>query len=768
MKMVGEEGEVGLKSGRRWTRSHARATLLNQQDRGRDSTLRKSRPEQNTFFHSTPQFQQQQQQHRWQYPMATSRRQGSSSAGPSTSRRFPRTRADPQPQSLDFADEDEAISSGVEHEERGERSAYGPKALRAYQSALECYLVFARRGEEGANAAYNAARVLHILADGFYMPKRAYRALREARELYGAALTTARGRVDRGGDGDDAAFALDVASNLAATMQSLVEVMTNHPWVTGDPDSVGQQVVALASEAIALLEDVAQEQEKVLAAQLRDEQQGDAAASVPDESSTTSNDLPQATSQDATGAPSSPTYTSSLITPSSLLETLSTLHALYLSSLLPHSRTATDVQEVSRRMTTILSRAQEFVATCEAANGWGTRTSPDEEWESGLANLQSGSDEADVSVLGQMASLLSDDEDPTTEAAIAEETLRLGRARLTSMDAQLKNKAALSEAAAKLPAARRSGFWGRKVQEMSEWGEQAVTLARLLLRLALRAQRRSGDGNTAEGDEMLRLSFSLSTITYQLYLYLSSLLDTTSPSSGAAAVLGSSTSLSPTSLQRADIFTSLAEVSLLRSHLAFTTLRGPAVVSDATRGTMQDNARVYARKALQQVGLDWVLSAGANGEKAMQQRLLVTERRGEQLPPRGFEAVETMAQALLVAARAALHRKTFRPTGAAATAGQEENAELLALAMAVKALRHGRDRPGAVDDDGETGDWVSRQGWRVALDPQAWWEALADEECAKEEGNVRVEEEHFWRVEWARATQIEGEEGGDNEGETMS
>ncbi|PWN25133.1 hypothetical protein BDZ90DRAFT_234347 [Jaminaea rosea] len=660
---------------------------------------------------------------------------------------------DPQP--LNFEDEDEAVSAGNEVEDRGERAAYGSKAQRYYEEALTCYMTYARR-PNCPNAAYNAARVLHILADGFYMPQKACAALLEARELYGLALTGAKSAAaQQGAQSGEMDFVIDVASNLAATLQSLGETMTNHEdLLLRNLDDARQRVVAIASEAAGHLEDVATEQDKTLASQLRDHQEPSAPATAIQDTSQASTDTSTPPNFEPQPAPESSTvYSSSLISPSSLLETLSSLHSLYLSCLLPHATNAAEVQEAAQRMTAVLSRAQDYVAAWAAAGDWGAKQSPDDDWAAALSSLQRGNDEAEVAVLRSLANLLGLNNPPSdlgssAALAAAEEASRLGTARHTAIQALLADKTALSTAAGQLHASQRSSFWGRKVQELTEQAEQAVTLARCLLQFSFSHE---------SGPALLRLSFQLATSASQLYLYLSSLLDTTSGTGGSAAVLGSKTDLNPSSLQRCEIFASLSEVSLLRSHQSYTTLRNPAVVNNSTRTTMQDNAKVYARKALAQVGLEWVLTEKETNASKVEQRLLVTEKRGSEVPPRGFEAIETQAQALMASARACLHRKEFRPEGAASVP-QAEAAELEALAVAVRVLRQGRMLQRGAEDD-ESGDYISRQGWRIALDPKVWWDGLAEEESAGAGGNVRPEEERFWRSQWPKATCLAGEDG---------
>lgn len=153
---------------------------------------------------------------------------------------------------------------GIEAEERGERAAYGNKAQRHYEEALTCYQAAIQIAgqlfqlKKLADSAYNAATVFYLLNANFYMPATALPALDASAKLYRKAEQSVTTSCSE--ELSPPGFALDIASNLCATLLALFEIIDDVPEVSGlDFQSVKARMAALASEAILLLGKVEQE-----------------------------------------------------------------------------------------------------------------------------------------------------------------------------------------------------------------------------------------------------------------------------------------------------------------------------------------------------------------------------------------------------------------------------------------------------------------------------------------------------------------------------
>lgn len=671
-----------------------------------------------------------------------------------------------------YSDAEEALEAGVESEERGERLAYGLKARKAYERAFELYDLSSRMGFVGADATYNGARVLYVLASSFYMPSEAFEALQQSIRLYRLAA----GRVAGSGGASPSDFALDIAYNLAMAMQSLIELGTDLPGASAGAGALGtQDLVQLTREAVLLLKDVAREQEVVLSAQLDDERlqlgisgrdngndvQAQAQASLPRAGSSSTGGEDDGTSTSSPPLPGATTtsseYTSSLIVPCSLLDGYVSSVSL-LINLCSLCTNTSEIQSIQSELEDILSKAREFISQCDAANSWGHRASPDDDWERCVSELDKCTTEARVATLSALiridipaeggASSMDTCGSHTHDAfeKYAPQVISLAQDHLQVVQSMSKSKEALAQhVTTTVPESRRRAFWQIKVDEMVDASDRGVELARLLLRYAAAAAADSTSSSSSSS--ALRLAWSLGTTCSTLYLLILSLLDTTtSTSTGSAAVLGSSHSATTTTLLRCQVLTCLSDVSLFRLNPLFTTLSAPPVVNDKSRSVIADNARVYAKRALNEVGLSWVVDGAA--ANANPQMVMVNKKRTE-IPPGGWDAIQTQAEAILTLVRASFFRGRFYESFTtdsqelqAKTQAVKETAstELSIVSKRIKSLML-NPAGGGGGSAADTAAAHLADAWNLALDTTRWVEALLEEEG---EEMIDIDERAFW------------------------
>lgn len=643
------------------------------------------------------------------------------------------------------------MQEGIEAEERGERTAYGDKARRNYEEALRCYqasvgLAMAVGQESVADAAYNAARILYLLADGFYMPHAAFNALQASVELYKQAGATVSNSTSGSAGDRPSEFELDIASNMATSLQAMVDILIETPEAIDlSEQQAHNHIIAVANEARDLFDNVAAEQEKVLALQLQDEVTADAQAihlgAEPSIAPPPVEGVQQSDPRMPAEGSSTSVYASSLIVPSSLLDTYSSLYEVA-QSMIGQVTESSQLQQVQEQTQAILQKAQSFVHQCHSANNWGDRASPDDEWAQGLSMLERNQGETAIAIVTQLASL-SD----VAKALIQSEATRLAQGILPRLQGIPGQRLEWDQQAADLPESRKRNHYQRKVDEAVSTANQAISLSRLLSGSFIQSQ--SQDESPAAGTveitfllELLRMSWTLATGASAALQFVLTFLDTgAGGSGGGAAVLGSSSMVNPTKLQRCSIFTTLSEICLLRAHPRYNALSSPAVVSESSRCTILDNARVYAKRSLGEVGLSWVLDPpglldGSGSISASAVRRLLTEK-AKDVPPRGWSAVEVQAEALLHTARAIFHRSNKRPTPPATDEGEQE---LERLAAAVRSLVHG-GQPAQEE--------LIAQGWRLALDPQRWVNSLLhDDREGKADRDIDEREQKFWE-QWS-------------------
>lgn len=629
-----------------------------------------------------------------------------------------------------FDDAEEALEAGVEAEERGERAAIGEKALRNYEEAFGLYQTAMKMGKDNADATYNAARVLYLLGSSFYMPTKKAQAFEQSRALYQTALNSATAESTKRGDVTPSTFILDIAANLAAAVQSSAELCTDLP-MDRSPEAVQSDVLVLTQQGVKLLEGVASEQERVLSSQLQDElaainpfatlEQSNAAAAPP----------PVDPASEMDGAVES-RYGSSLIVPSSLLELYGTLHSLW-SNLVEHAKSRADITQTSEKMQGILSRAEDFVTRCNEANGWGSRMSPDDDWQQGVSQLSRASNEGKVAVLIALYDATMPQEAGSSSTEILTELVNTSQAQATMLKTMVASKDSMATTAASLPESRRRGYYQMQTDEILSTSDQAVSLARLLLRSARFLTSTAPEDATSS----LRLAWSLLSAASQAYLLILSLLDTTS-GKGVAAVLGSSQTATPTSLLRCQVLTNLSSLCLCRSNQFFTNVTNPAIVTEKSRRTILDNAKVYGKKALNEVGLQWLLTDDPKQALTMQQK-----NQLKTIPPGGWDAVQTQAEAILTLARVFGLRSRMSSTFAEPLVATAETEEGRKLAENVSKIVQSASALGSVGE-----------GWALALSTQRFVDDFSEEEEGPQ-GTTRIDvgERQYW-TEWSQITKV--------------
>lgn len=323
---------------------------------------------------------------------------------------------------------------------------------------------------------------------------------------------------------------------------------------------------------------------------------------------------------------------------------------------------------------------------------------------------------------------------------------QVAQRQLNNLRAVLEAKLRWEAQAALLPESRKRVFWQGRADEIEASADQCVAAAKLPARLSVNGRARTADAS-ATVSHSAHLSWSLASTASQAYLTVLFLLDTGS-AGGFAAVLGSASIVGPTKLQRCSLFTALSDVCLLRAHAIFTTLSSPAVFSASSRSTILDKARVYVKRALVEVGLSWPLDVsegrGAFADASSPDLHRLLTKKGKEVPPRGWNAVDAQSKALLQTARAIFHRNTFRPRPQAEIA---QTNELEVLAEVASALRRGAPHSDNV---------LITQCWRLILSGERWHYGLLDEEgeagsSGLLSGLIAKEECEFW-AHWSTQT----------------
>lgn len=487
-----------------------------------------------------------------------------------------------------YFDPEEALDAGIQLEEKAERFAFGEKALKYYNLSFQVYQrAFQLRNGDDADAAYNAARVLYIIATTFALPPSSLKHLQDAIQLFARALSLS---VPVSAiDGSPNAFYLDVQYNLASAQSTLADQKQR----IGEKDA---DVQSLYQQAISNLENVLQGQEIVLRKQLEQEAEDrnaeiERAPLIVPEGDDDDDDDQFEESIDTTSNSEQAIrteYTTSLITPASALETISSLHSTFLALL--DSGVDDDLAlSTFAHLANNLARAETIFTTFPD----GEKRSPENEWMEQLAALRFAKLEIEI------AKVVRNVQGDNT----SQEIIFCGNSILQEVSGLLEQNSQNA-----FDMATTNGRAAQKVylQQLEQMADRTLQLSRLTIgHVYSQASQSTNDILQT----LVQLAWQLCTHTSKIFLTAVKALDASSNASGTGStvvVLGSAHSINPSMRRRASLYTGLSTVSILRSETLFTSgsVEG---VDMSTRKTLLDNARVYARKALAEVGLTWML-----------------------------------------------------------------------------------------------------------------------------------------------------------------
>ncbi|PWN32192.1 uncharacterized protein FA14DRAFT_85740 [Meira miltonrushii] len=484
-----------------------------------------------------------------------------------------------------YSDPEEALDAGIQLEEKAERFAFGEKALKYYNLSFQVYQrALQLRNGNDADAAYNAARVLYIIATTFTLPPSSLKHLQDAIQLFANAL--ALSVPVSAIDGSPNAFYLDVQYNLASAQSTLADQKQR----IGEKDA---DVQALYQQAIVNLENVLQGQEIVLRRQLEQEAEDRnaeierAPLLVPEgEQDENEDGVSIDTTSDSEGATRTE-YTTSLITPASALETISSLHSTLLALLDSGVDNEVALSTFAHAANNLARAESVFISFPD-----GEKRSPENEWMEQVAALRFAKEEIDI------AKLLRD-----VQGNISQDLMFYAVPILTQVTSVLEESTKNT-----FDMATTNGRAAQKVylQQLEQMADRTLQLSRLTIG---HIYSRTSQGANDYVQALIELAWQLCTNASKVYLSALKALDASSNASGSGntvAVLGTAHSINPSMRRRASLYTGLSTVSILRSEVLFVSgaIDG---VDENTRKTLLDNARIYARKALAEVGLTWML-----------------------------------------------------------------------------------------------------------------------------------------------------------------
>lgn len=487
------------------------------------------------------------------------------------------------------------MDAGVDQDERGERFSVGPKAERHYVQAFSLYQRAAQFQPSSVDAWYNAARVQYVLGTQFYLPPNAHATLIEACRLYGEALD----RAPMPSDGIPSASRLDVLSNGGYALQALAELIDE--W-----GAMEMEAVCLATaERAGIKVDAPLPTPLYMAAALWFEQviQGQTLVL---QQALASNMDPNAAPVNApisgdNGDDDAAEYTTSLVSPSSLLESLCDQVNVYLA-LLPQTHDSNELESVLSMVRAVLERAEQYVQSLPP--GYGALQSPTNEWDEQIRSL-------DMAALGMQVIA-------TEQAAEWAAWPRL--ADLEALETSIQERAAailaepppsqsLTSVRLGAEAEARVQRYEEDVSRLCDLGDYAHDLARLRIRLLASHD----DAVSAEH------AWSLCTCASKCVRAAVAALETPGPASVARSVHAKTTWVprneqtppmppatnASTSItrHRASMYMELSRISLTRCHEVLATNHAPAAEA---RDQLLDHARIYARKALADEGLAWI------------------------------------------------------------------------------------------------------------------------------------------------------------------
>ena len=578
-----------------------------------------------------------------------------------------------------------------------------------YEQAFDLYSR-AATFSESPDAWYNAcvaadsARVKYVLGSEFYEPPAAQSGLVESVALYASALD--RSDVPQPGD-IPSAVRLDIVANLAYALQSLGELVEEFGWVSIQPIALtlpgicsGQleSPEALYAAAAMLFGETAQGQLSVLSSAV-----GNAPSS--------GGDSRQAPVEDASDA-----YTSSLVAPSSYLEMLAEQLSSIISVL--SRSTAESVAVATQSGRDVLAHASAYITSLEP--GFGASQSPDGEWDARVTDLHWSSISLQVGAATRIAELGGTD--PALDE-LCSMVIAAGDALLAEAPPRESLTGVRMSGAEGSALARQTAAYEATVERLSETADYAHALARALLRnvasngcaaalerawelcgfasrcmlAAVAPLEPAGKGaSTARVSAAQALSVAGAPMAWIR-------VDNVARRPGAC---NASTKVSRT---RASMYAELSSLALTRCDSLFSEF------ADNARRKLLDNARIYARRALVDHGLEWV--PHIKGAAPSDDGLVVYGRALAHAPADGgWESLSNEADILLGCVRAVYLRGIYIG----------DMSELDALAGAAWSL---------VQQGGS---------WALALGPlgtERWVEALGSQADESERA--------FWLGAWA-------------------
>lgn len=544
-----------------------------------------------------------------------------------------------------------------------------------FEAAYTHYAHAAALDPTSVDAHYNAARVEHTLGSTFYAPPDAHDALARALEHAATALHHAAPDVD----GVPDAARLDVLANAAYTLEALAELLDTFPCedarlrtrIAAAVPALGDGAVspaALYRAALDALADVEAGQRAVLAHAMEADAPTHAAAAG------------------TAAAADAPQYTSSVVAPSSVLETcndeltcatalLAHTHSEALASALEHAHA-------------VVARADAWCASLPA--GLGARQSPEHEWDAQADALRWNALAADVAAV-QRAHELAAQADAAWPSEPAD------AAHVDALAAQVQQHAdallAAPPPAQSLTSVRGTGDAQRAHETAVERLCDVADHAQALGAVYATAPATAAHAWALYGTAARCLTTALAALEPGA--------PSAAPSAAACAVPGApmawipladarptraANTSTPLSRTRASVYLTLAQLAMQRADAPLVAAHAPAAEA---QGKLLAHARIYARRALLDHGLGWVTQVRPATTSAEEEAAapIVYGRALAHVPPLGWEALAQDAELLLTAARALWLRSTYEAAHALDAAAT--HAELVALAGVVWSLRHG-------------------------------------------------------------------------------
>ncbi|KDN43413.1 hypothetical protein K437DRAFT_295126 [Tilletiaria anomala UBC 951] len=535
----------------------------------------------------------------------------------------------PLPQAV--ADQEEAISYGIQSEERGERyiTSGGPTAQRAYQTALMWYrrafeLAHAQVASinvtspteqelqqdhaynmliQCADAAYNAARTHYIFATHFAFPPTSLQHLEESIGLYQQAASAeerARGlHVHSASVSSVSRFRLDIEYNLASSQLAAAELVFQ---LEDSFSEAARKTEGALHDTAQRFSQVAQRQAQELASRydslhtddadvIEASEDDDGAAEVDADKSSTSEEPLMV-------------YASSTIELPSLADTVENCISCIRIFL-------TEVPNVGADDTRVYFASEIAAAALNAT-------------QMIVPERISESEKLQFAFIQRKALMLSLE----VEMALADSRLEVAEAKAQENVASSyqQNFEALLAAQARSRSISLSNFSAGDVEDPLEGLCQLADLQQDLAWLGVRGMTLLAASGSSVPSTLLDSTWELATGSSKLFLRALSTLSKQPLAQGvnASIVLGGSLNQAPSPAARArlGINANLSELSLLRALPCFRQkhiqkqagtleLNEGATSAWTTVKSLLDNARIYARRACSEAGLTWALSIQA-------------------------------------------------------------------------------------------------------------------------------------------------------------